>query len=178
MNWRDMLGNHNLQVEQLILDTSTISQIFLAFHPPLLPTLWEHFDRLVSSGYAISIEAVAEELQALGRVAGAVEHLENLNRQFFASPTQNEHDLVEEMTADNALTSASNRWRSKTTKGAIDADPYLVAKGLVSAVPAVIVTEESQDLTKRDRVFYVCHYYGLECINHRQMMVDRLGWRF
>lgn len=173
-----MLGNHNLQVEQLILDTSTISQIFLAFHPPLLPTLWEHFDRLVSSGYAISVEAVSAELQALGRVAGAVAYLENLNRQFFASPTQVEQNLVEEMTANNALTSASNRWLSKTTRGFVDADPYLIAKGLAVPVPAVVVTEESQDLTKRDRIFYVCHYYGLECVNHRQMMVDRLGWRF
>lgn len=178
MNWRDMLGNHNLQVEQLILDTSTISQIFSAFHPQLLPTLWEYLDQLVSSGRAISVEAVSEELQALGRVAGAVAYLENLNQRFFASPTQDEQNLVEEMTADNALTSASNRWLSKTAKGATDADPYLVAKGLASSVPAVVVTEESQDLTKRDRIFYVCHYYGLDCVNHRQMMVDRLGWRF
>lgn len=173
-----MLGNHNLQVEQLILDTSTISQIFSAFHPPLLPTLWEYFDRLVLSGYAISVAAVRAELQALGRVAGAVAYLEDLNRQFFASPTQDEQYLVEEMTANNALTSASNRWRSKTTRGFVDADPYLIAKGLVAPVPSVVVTEESQDLTKRDRIFYVCHCYGLECINHRQMMVDRLGWRF
>jgi len=122
-----MLGNHNLQVEQLILDTSTISQIFSAFHPPLFPTLWEYFDRLVLSGFAISVAAVRAELQALGRVAGAVAYLENLNRQFFASPTQDEQYLVEEMTANNALTSSSNR---------------------------------------------------LECIHHRQMMVDRLGWRF
>ena len=173
-----MLGSHNLQVEQLILDTSTISQIFLAFHPPLFPTLWEYFDRLVSSGLAISVEAVKAELQVLGRVAGAVAYLENLNGQFFALPTQDEQNLVEEMTSDHTLASASNRWRSKTTQGTVDADPYLIAKGLASPVPAIVVTEESQDLTKRDRIFYVCHYYGLECINHRQMMVDRLGWRF
>lgn len=173
-----MLGNHNLQVKQLILDTSTISQIFLAFHPLLLPTLWEYFDRLISSGYAVSVEAVRAELQGLGRVAGAVAYLENLNRQFFAPPTQDEQNLVEEMTADNALASASNRWRSKTTRGLVDADPYLIAKGLAATLPSVVVTEESQDLTKRDRIFYVCHYYGLECINHQQMMVDRLGWRF
>ncbi|MYC32197.1 MAG: DUF4411 family protein [Chloroflexi bacterium] len=173
-----MLGNHNLQVEQFILDTSTISQIFSAFHPPLFPTLWEYFDRLVLSGFAISVAAVRAELQALGRVAGAVAYLESLNQQFFASPTQDEQYLVEEMTANNALTSSSNRWRSKTTRGFVDADPYLIAKGLVAPVLSIVVTEESQDLTKRDRIFYVCHYYGLECINHRQMMVDRIGWRF
>ncbi len=173
-----MPGSHNPQVEQLILDTSTISQIFLAFHRPLLPTLWEYFDQLVSSGLAISVEAVRSELQVSARVAGAVEYLENLNGQFFVSPTQDEQNLVDEMTDDHALTASSNRWRSKTAKGSVDADPYLIAKGLATPAPAVVVTEESQDLTKRDRIFYVCHYFGLECINHRQMMVDRLGWRF
>lgn len=162
-----MLGNHNLQVEQLILDTSTISQIFSAFHPPLFPTLWEYFDRLVLSGFTISVAAVRAELQALGRVAGAVAYLENLNRQFFASPTQDEQYLVEEMTANNALTSSSNRWRSETTRGFVDADPYLIAKGLVAPVLSIVVTEESQDLTKRDRIFYVCHYYGLEANDGR-----------
>ena len=113
----------------------------------------------------------------MAKVAGAVTHLENLNMQFFAAPTQHEQALVQEMFNNPRLATAAQRWHSKTTKGTVDADPYLIAKGLVSPVSAVVVTEESQDLTRTASIFYVCHYYGVDCINHRQMM-SRLGWVF
>ena len=123
---------------------------------------------------AVSVDAVRDELLDSRRVSGAVAHLERLNPSFFAEPTVHEQASVQAMSSDPRLSSAANRWLSKSRD---DADPYLIAKGLVSPVSAVVVTEETQDLTRTASIFYVCHYYGVDCINHRQMM-SRLGWVF
>ena len=172
-----MLGDHNLLTPPLILDTSTISQIFSAFSRQHFPTFWARFDQLVRDGRAESIRAVRDELTVLAKVSGAVTYLENLNALFFTTPTPQEQVLAQAMFNDPRLATAANRWRSKTARGTVDADPYLIAKGLASPVPTVVVTEESQDLTRTAGIFYVCHYYGVDCINHRHMM-SRLGWVF
>lgn len=157
-----------------ILDDNTISQIWRSYHQDIFPSFWERFDLLVREEGAVSVDAVRDELLDSRRVSGAVVHLERLNPSFFAEPTVHEQASVQAMSSDPRLSSAANRWLSKSRD---DADPYLIAKGLVSPVSAVVVTEESQDLAKTASIFYVCHYYGVDCINHRQMM-SRLGWRF
>ena len=157
-----------------ILDDNTISQIWRSYHQDIFPSFWERFDLLVREEGAVSIDAVRDELLDSRRVSGAVAHLERLNPSFFAEPTVHEQASVQAMSNDPRLSSAANRWLSKSRD---DADPYLIAKGLASSVPAVVVTEESQDLAKTASIFYVCHYYGVDCINHRQMM-SRLGWVF
>ena len=172
-----MLGDHNLQTPPLILDTSTISQIFSAFSHQHFPTFWARFDQLVLDGCAESIRAVRDELTVLAKVSGAVTYLENLNTQFFAAPTPQEQALAQAMFNDPRLATAANRWRTKTAKGTVDADPYLIAKGLASPIATIVVTEETQDMTRTASIFYVCHYYGVDCLNHRQMM-SRLGWVF
>ena len=71
------------------------------------------------------------------------------------------------MTNDPALSQAANRWISKE----IDADPYLIAK-VRSTPPAILVTEESQDINRRDRIPSVCHHLGLGYINFQQAWRD------
>ncbi len=157
-----------------ILDDNTISQVWRSYHQNIFPSLWERFNRLVRHRSAVSVDAVRDELLANRRVSEAVAHLERLNPSFFTEPTIYEQHLVQVIISDPRLSSAANRWLSKS---ADDADPYLIAKGLTSPVTMVVVTEESQDLTKTASIFYVCHYYGMDCINHQQMM-GRLGWVF
>lgn len=157
-----------------ILDDNTITQVWRSYHQNIFPSFWERFNRLVRERSAVSVDAVRDELLASRRVSEAVAYLERLNPSFFTEPTIHEQHLVQVMISDPWLSSAANRWLSKSTD---DADPYLIAKGLASPVNMIVVTEESQDLTKTASIFYVCHYYGVDCINHQQMM-GRLGWVF
>ena len=172
-----MLGNPNTPTGRFILDTSSISQLFSSLSHRNFPTLWANFDRVAQDGQTVSVSAVRAELTALNRVANAVTHLENLNAQFFAAPTPQEENLVQQMTDAPSLSAATNRWISKARRGRVDADPYLVAKARTATVPATLVTEESQDPEKTDRLPAVCRHFDLDCINLDEMMF-RLGWRF
>lgn len=85
--------------------------------------------------------------------------------------------MVREMTNDPALSAAANRWSSKLEKGTEDADPWLVARARASMLSITVVTEESQDAAKTDRLPAVCHQFGIDCIDLDEM-IFRLGWRF
>lgn len=171
-----MIRAHYTHAQEFILDTSSISQLFSAFSSRNFPTLWGDFDRLAQNGQAVSVRAVRTELTALSRVSGAVRHLENLNAQFFAAPTPQEEALVQQMASTPGLSAAANRWVSKARQGKVDADPYLVAKARTVAI-AALVTEESQDAAKTDRLPAVCRQFGIDCIDLDEM-IFRLGWRF
>ena len=171
-----MIRANDLRVPEFILDANSISQLFLAFSRRNFPTLWSNFDQLAQDGRAVSVSAVRTELIALGRVSDAVTHLENLNAQIFAVPTPQEDDLVQQMTRTPVLAAATNRWVSKARQGRIDADPYLVAKAR-TVTAAALVTEESQDTAKTDRLPSVCRQFGIDCINLDEM-ISRLGWQF
>ena len=169
-----MPGNENPLAVVYILDDNTISQVWHSYHRDIFPSFWERFDRLAREETAMSVDTVRDELLANRRVAGAVDYLERLNSEFFAQPTEREQTLVHEMNVTPGLSAAASRWQAKSR---IDADPYLIAKGLVSPIPATVVTEESQDMTKTAGIPYVCHYFRVDCINLHQMM-QRLNWRF
>ncbi len=180
-----MLGDENPNSE-LLLDSSTISQIFRSFYRDLFPSFWQRFDELVRNGSAVSVRHVSLEL-ANARdttIVQAIGYLENLTPGFFSEPAEREQALVREMTNDPNLSAAANRWLSKFNQGTEYADPYLIAKVRASILPATVVTEESQDLAQRAGIpyvchyfNYVCHYFNASCINLQQMMA-KLGWRF
>ena len=157
-----------------VLDTNSISTIFQFYHRARFPSFWEAFDALVQLGRVTSVRTVRHELSASPRqvVRESVVYLETLVQGFFAEPTEPEQGYVREMTNDPSFLEAANRWVSKE----IEADPYLIAK--VRATPcAILVTEESQDIARRDRIPSVCHRLGLCCINFEQVM-ERLDWQF
>ena len=173
-----MLGNPNIPAVLFILDSSSINQLFSAYSRRTFPTLWANFDRLAQGGQTLSVSAARAELTVLARVANAVTHLENLNAQFFAAPTHQEEELVRQMIATPGLSAAANRWTSKSLQGRPDADPYLVAKARTVAVPTTLVTEESPDPAKTDRLPAVCRHFDVDCIDLDEMFFARLGWRF
>ena len=162
-----------------VLDNSTISQIFRSFYPEAFPSFWERFDELVLNGSAVSVRHVCLELENARRpaIARAPGYLKDLNRAFFHDPSEQEQLLVRTMTNDSNLSDAAKRWISKSAQGTEDADPYLVAKVRVSILPATVVTEESPDSARIDRIPAVCQHFGINCINLQQLM-GREGWRF
>ncbi len=77
---------------QYVLDTSTISHIFGAFYRSVFPGFWERFDELVWNGCAVSVRHVRLELENAKHpvVAQSTGYLENLKRDFFSEPTEQE----------------------------------------------------------------------------------------
>lgn len=169
-----MPGNNQGDPSLLVLDTNSITTIFRFYPRVSFPSFWERFDALVTSGNATSVRMVRHELEAspFEQVRASVAYLEGLDRNFFGDPTETEQEYVHEMTNNRYLSPAANRWTSKE----VDADPYLIAK-VRATMTAILVTEESQDLNRQDRIPSVCHYLGVYCINLQQA-IERLGWRF
>ena len=174
-----MLGNDYPDPMLYIMDNSTISQIFQALYRSAFPSFWEQFDNSVKDGIITSVRPVRLELENARHpaIAQAPIYLTTLNRSFFEEPSAREQALVREMINDPDLSAASSRWRSKNERGTEDADPYLIAKARTSILPATVVTEESQDLSRTAGIYAVCHRFGSSCINLEQMM-DRLAWQY
>ena len=174
-----MPGNENIPAMQYLLDTSTLSQAFGAFNPVIFFSFWERFDALVQAGRVASVRLVRLELENSSKPAVSMSpvHLENFNRNFFSDPTEREQQIVRDMINDPAVSSAANRWRSKLERGTEDADPWLIARARASMLSITVVTEESQDTAKTDRLPAVCRQFGIDCINLDEM-IFRLGWRF
>lgn len=174
-----MLGNENTPVTPYLLDTSTISEAFRAFNPDIFVSFWELFDALVRDGGVASVRLVRLELERASKpaVARSPLRLENLNRNFFIDPTEQELLLVGEMSNDPALSAAASRWISKWDRGTEDADPHLIARARASMMSITVVTEESAADNRLDTIPAVCRHFNLDCVNLDEMMF-RLGWRF
>ena len=174
-----MLGNENIPATLYLLDTSTISQTFGSFNPDIFVSFWERFDALVRAGRVASVRLVRLELENSSKpaVAQSPLRLESLNRNFFSDPTEQEQQIVWEMTNDPALSAAANRWHSKGERGTEDADPHLIARARVSMLPITVVTEESSADNRPGTIPAVCRRFGIDCIDLDEM-IFRLGWRF
>ena len=175
-----MPGHDQLADVLYILDTNTISEIFRSYYPDRFPSFWERFDDLVSTHRAVSVRSVERELAIVGRgeIAGSTQHLRELNRDFFSDPNEQEQVLVRHMFNDPNLTAANNRWRSKATRDAEDADPFLIAKARAYSgflIRTVVVTQESG--ASAAGIPSVCQSFQIPFINLREMMSE-LGWQF
>ena len=95
-----MLGNENTPAMLYLLDTSTISQAFGSFNPGIFVSFWERFDALMRNGGVASVRLVRLELERAPKLAvvQSILRLENLNRDFFSDPTEQELLLVQEIT--------------------------------------------------------------------------------
>ena len=174
-----MLGNENIPAMLYLLDTSTISQAFGSFNPNIFVSFWERFDTLVQAGRVASVRLVRLELEQASKpaVAWSPLRLENLNRNFFSDPTEQEQQMVGAMSNDPELSAAANRWISKWERGTEDADPYLIARARVSMPPVTIVTEESSADNRPGTIPAVCRRFGIDCIDLDEM-IFRLGRRY
>ena len=174
-----MPGNESAPAILYLLDTSTLSQAFGAFNPDIFVSFWERFDALVQNGGAVSVRLVRLELENAPKpaVSQSPRHLENFNRNFFSDPTDQEQQIVREMSNTPALSAAANRWRSKWERGTEDADPYLIARARVSILPITVVTEERSDDNRTGTIPAVCRHFGLRYDNLDGMLAE-LGWRF
>lgn len=161
-----------------ILDTNTLSTIFRFYYRNIFVSFWSLFDDLLTSGNAISVSQVRAELERRSDTASVVSHLMNRNRGFFADNAQDEIDAVGEFLNFPSLATAVSGWTDSIDPDApTRADPYLVAKALLAASPAAVVTQESQAPRLTARIPYVCQQLGVRCIDLEGMLTD-LGWRF
>ena len=171
----------------LVLDSNTISTIFRHYHRGLFPNFWVQFEALVRSGGATSVRMVRHELAKFrwAQATDPVACLQEWSRDFFADPAEAEEDYVHQMVnwvdakaqfsrdETRHLSAAVNRWcRDENT----DADPYLIAK-VRATEGSILVTEESQDLTKSGRIPCICDIFRV-CYMDLEQATAMLTWSF
>ena len=171
----------------MVLDSNTVSTIFRYYHRGLFPNFWDRFEDLVRSGGMTSVRMVRHELAKFSwaQARDPVACLQEWNRDFFADPAEAEEDYVHQMVnwvdvkaqfspaETRHLSAAVNRWcRDENT----DADPYLIAK-VRATEGSILVTEESQDLTKPGRIPCICDIFGV-CYMNLEQAAAMLRWSF
>lgn len=161
-----------------VLDTNTLSTIFRFYYQTVFVSFWTMFDDLVANGDAISVRQVRPELERWGSSEHWLHHLLAQNPTFFSDNTPDELSSVGEFVNSPRLSEAAAGWvRNVDPDEPTGADPYLIAKAMLSTVPATVVTQESPARNSTARIPYVCGQLGVPCIDLEQMMAQ-LGWRF
>ena len=161
-----------------VLDTNTLSTIFRFYYQSVFVTFWTAFDNLLAAGGAISVRQVRPELERRRSANSWVNHLMARNSEFFSDNTPDELSAINALVNSPRLATAAYGWvRDIDPDELTAADPYLIAKAMLSSVPAAVVTQESPAPNLTARIPYVCGQLGVPCINLEQMM-SQLGWRF
>lgn len=161
-----------------VLDTNTLSTIFRFYYQNVFVTFWTMFDNLLVNRGAISVRQVRPELERWGGSDAWVSHLLANNPDFFADNTLNELGAMGEFMNSSPLATALAGWMHNIGPDEPTvADPYLIAKAMLSSDLATVVTQESPVRNSTSRIPYVCGQLGVPCINLEQMM-SQLGWRF
>lgn len=161
-----------------ILDTNTLSTIFRFYYQSVFVTFWKAFDSLLVDGGATSVRQVRPELERWRGANSWVSHLLARNSELFSDNTPDELSAINELVNLPSLATAASGWvRDIDPDEPTVADPYLIAKAMLSNVPAAVVTQESPAPNLTTRIPYVCGQLGVRCIDLEQMM-SQLGWRF
>lgn len=141
------------------------------YYPARFTTLWDQLDGLVAAGRWTSVREVAKELDRQN-VSPHVDSWAQANKKIFAPPSSEEMVKVAEiLTVEHFQQMIGEKQR---LRGWPVADPFIVARAMVSG--ACVVTEEEwkQNAAK---IPNVCEHFDVACTNLEGLM-DREGWQF
>ncbi len=162
-----MLFNETLYV----LDTSTLSQLFLSYYPDNFPSLWSNFNQLLNDSRIVSTREVLLELGEGHRAEKA--HKWAMDHEYlFSEPTPEEARFVarilQQPRFQNILMGRKQKVRRRS------ADPFLIAHA--SRIRGTVVTEEAQR-PENAGIYGICTHFEIPCFNLKQLM-DKEGWVF
>ena len=152
-----------------VFDSDTMIDLFKYYYFERFPTLWLHFDKLVSSQKIISVSEVSKELEGWeDRLAVWVKN----HRDFFSKPDAAEFAFVTEIfkiTHFQAMIRKKQRLQGKPV-----ADPFVIAKAKASG--GCVVTQEKIK-ENAAKIPNVCLHFSIPCINLEEFM-EKENWTF
>lgn len=152
-----------------IFDTSPLSSLFRNYYRSRFPTLWDHFDALVSDGVVTSTREVKRELDQYSRVD---EQWLRDNSAIFTTPTVREALVVRQIYEVKHF--QQNIELKKIHKGGLNADPFVVAKAIVENGTVVSLESAAPNAA---RIPNICQQFGVRCLNLEEFMEEE-GWQF
>lgn len=153
-----------------VFDNSPLSHLFKNYYRGRFPTLWQHFDELVSEKAIVSTREVRRELEDFSS-PGLEEWLDD-NRSIFETPTVEEAHFVARIFANPHF--QQNIERQKLLRGGKNADPFVIARAAIENRTVVTLEGRRPNAVK---IPNICDYFDVDCIDLEEFM-EREEWSF
>ena len=152
-----------------VIDSSSLIDLFKHYYLGNFPTLWSHFDNLVSNGNLVSVKEVLNEVKDRNdRLAKWAKQ----NKNFFSKPSQTELSFVKQIfQVQHFHRIVKERER---LKGKPVADPFVISAAKV--IKACVVTEEAFK-PNASKIPNVCKHFNIPVVNLQQFMINE-NWTF
>jgi len=152
-----------------VFDSSTLIDLFRHYYPQRFPTLWEHFNELVSNQAIISVREAKNELEGQeDRLSDWVKH----HHESFLPPTANEWSFVTDIFKIAHFQTLIRK--KELLQGKPVADPFIIAKA--KAMNGYVVTQEKLK-ENAARIPNVCNHFDIPFIDLEGFM-EKENWKF
>ena len=154
-----------------VFDNASLRRLCENYYPARFPSLWERFDKLVSSGRVVSVREVYKEIERWNPTRKLVQWAKN-HKDLFASPSPEELEFVSQIFHIKHFQTLIER--KSILQGTPVADPFVIAKAKIA--DGIVVTEE-QLKENAAKIPNVCAHFSIDCMNLEEFM-EREGWQF
>jgi hypothetical protein len=154
-----------------VFDNGSLRRLCENYYPARFPSLWERFDKLVSTGKVVSVREVYKEIERWNPSRKLVQWAED-HKDLFASSSPEELEFVSQVFRVEHFQMLIKR--ESILQGTPVADPFVIAKAKIQG--GIVVTEESFK-ENAARIPNVCQYFQIPCIDLEGFM-EKEGWQF
>ena len=153
-----------------VFDNSPLSTLFRNYYRDRFPSLWQRFDDLAINGDIVSTREVLREIE--DRPIESLREWAAQNGELFTTPNAEEGTFVARIYAVQHF--QQNRERQKILRGGRNADPFVIAKAVVTG-RAVVTMEKLQP--NAAKIPNICNHFGILCMSLEDFM-EAEGWEF
>lgn len=153
-----------------VFDTSPLSELFKSFYRSRFPTLWQHFDEIVSEGRLVSTREVMREVED-GPIEAARTWCDD-NKEIFTTPNAAEAEFIGRIYAVRRF--QQNIEQRKMLRGGRNADPFVIARAAICEGTVVTLEKEKPNAAK---IPNICTHFKLPCLSLEEFM-EAENWQF
>ncbi len=153
-----------------VFDNSPLSALFRNYYRGTFPTLWQHFDDLVTNGDIISTREVHREID--DGPDGNLRDWAARNNELFTIPNAEEGAIVAQIFSVPHF--QQNIERQKMLKGGRNADPFVIAKAAVNVLTVVTMEQLRPNAVK---IPNICDHFNIPWVSLEGFM-EAEDWEF
>ena len=157
-----------------VFDSSPLIDLFHHYYRERFPSLWQHFDGMVSDGRITSTREVGNEIKGHGdKLAEWFEELGDNRKNVFVTPTPAELEVVTEIF--NVRHFQAMIRKKQRLAGRPVADPFVIARAKCLENGCVVTREKHKPNSAH--IPNVCEHFGVDWADLEGFM-EREQWRF